>query len=41
VLGLSGFKPMHHTIIGSVGALTESKIESWMTFMKEIGGEAV
>ena len=28
VLGLSGFKPMHHTIIGSVGALTESKIES-------------
>lgn len=39
VLGLSGFGPMHHTIIGSVGALTSSKIESWLTFMKEIGGE--
>ena len=41
VLGLSGFKPMHHTIIGSVDELTPSKVESWFTFMKEIGGEAV
>ena len=40
VLGLSGFKPMHHTIIGSVGELTPSKVESWFTFMREIGGEA-
>jgi putative NADPH-quinone reductase len=41
VLGLSGFKPMHHTIIGGVGALTPSKVESWFEFMKEIGGQAV
>ncbi|MDX1292465.1 MAG: NAD(P)H-dependent oxidoreductase [Hyphomonas sp.] len=41
VLGLSGFKPMHHTIIGGVGALTPSKIESWLDFMEEIGRDAV
>ena len=41
VLGLSGFSPLHHTIIGGAGALTESKIESWFEFMHEIGGQAV
>ena len=41
VLGLSGFSPLHHTIIGGVGALTESKAESWLTFMRKIGEDAV
>ena len=41
VLGLSGFKPLHHTIIGGAGELTESKVDSWLAFMREIGEDAV
>lgn len=41
VLGLSGFSPMHHTVIGGAGDLTESRIGSWLEFMRELGERAV
>lgn len=41
VLGLSGFRPLHHSIIGGVGEMSPSKAESWFEFMREIGRDAV
>ena len=41
VLGLSGFHPLHHSVIGGVGSLGEDAITSWLEFMREIGADAV
>ena len=37
ILGLSGFHPMHHTIIGGAGALTEADFRSWQTAVRKLG----
>ena len=41
LLGLSGFHPLHHTIIGGVGQLDEEDFRSWETFCRKIGAEGV
>ena len=41
LLGLSGFHPLHHTIIGGVGELDEEDFRSWETFCRKIGAEGV
>ena len=41
ILGISGFHPLHHSIIGGVGNLTEDDFRSWETFFRKIGAEGV
>ena len=41
ILGISGFHPLHHSIIGGVGALSEDDFRSWQTFFYKIGAEGV
>ena len=41
VLGLSGFHPLHHSIIGGAGNLSEDDFRSWETFFRKIGAEGV
>ena len=41
ILGLSGFKPLHHSIIGGAGELSEEQFRSWDAFFRKIGAEAV
>lgn len=41
MLGLSGFKPLHHSIIGGAGNLSEEDFRSWQTFCHRIGAEGV
>lgn len=37
LLGLSGFKPVRHTICGGVGAADEAKRQKWIEEMRELG----
>ena len=41
VLGLSGFGPLHHTILGGAGDIDEAKFKRWCTDMRIFGREAV
>ncbi|WP_430404361.1 NAD(P)H-dependent oxidoreductase [Hyphomonas sp.] len=41
VLGLSGFKPLHHTILGGAGDVDEAKFKRWCTDMRVFGREGV
>jgi len=41
LLGISGFHPMHHTIIGGAGEISEEDYRSWETFFRKIGAEGV
>jgi putative NADPH-quinone reductase len=41
VLGLSGFKPLHHTILGGAGEVDASKFTRWCTDMRVFGREGV
>ena len=41
VLGLSGFGPLHHTILGGAGEVDEAKFKRWCTDMRIFGREAV
>lgn len=41
LLGLSGFHPLHHTIIGGAGELGDEGFRSWETFCRKIGAEGV
>lgn len=40
MLGMSGFKPIHHTIIGGVESATTHKREHWLSEAKQFGREA-
>jgi putative NADPH-quinone reductase len=39
LLGISGFHPMHHTIIGGAGDLSEEDYRSWETFFRKCGAD--
>lgn len=39
VLGLSGFHPLHHTIIGGAGNLSEENFRSRQTLCRKLGAE--
>ena len=41
VLGISGFSPLHHTILGGAGEVDEAKFKRWTTDMRIFGREAV
>ncbi|HPF21914.1 MAG: NAD(P)H-dependent oxidoreductase [Hyphomonas sp.] len=41
LLGISGFHPLHHTIIGGAGDLDEENFKSWQTYFYKIGVEGV
>ncbi|WP_340693242.1 NAD(P)H-dependent oxidoreductase [Hyphomonas sp.] len=41
VLGISGFGPLHHTILGGAGEVDEAKFKRWCTDMRIFGREAV
>jgi putative NADPH-quinone reductase len=41
LLGISGFNPLHHTIIGGAGEIKEDDFRSWETFCRKIGAEGV
>lgn len=40
MLGLSGFGPIKHTILGGAGDLSDKKAERWMTRMRDLGSKA-
>ncbi|MEO0983348.1 MAG: NAD(P)H-dependent oxidoreductase [Pseudomonadota bacterium] len=40
ILGLSGFKPVRHTILGGVDAADQAKIQSWLDEVRKLGGLA-
>jgi putative NADPH-quinone reductase len=37
MLGMSGFGPIHHTILGGAGELSARKVERWLTRMHDLG----
>jgi len=37
LFGISGFKPIKHTILGSVDGVSDSKRESWLAEMRKLG----
>lgn len=37
MFGISGFKPIHHSIFGGVDTASEAKRASWFTEMRELG----
>jgi putative NADPH-quinone reductase len=41
ILGISGFHPMHHSIIGGAGNLKDDDFRSWQTYFYRIGTEGV
>lgn len=41
VLGLSGFDPLHHTILGGAGDLEPEKFDRWIEDMRVYGKEGV
>ena len=40
MLGMSGFKPIHHTIIGGIGDASEERRERWLAEARESGRRA-
>lgn len=40
VLGLSGFMPVNHTILGAAGEITPKKFEQWQADLRELGRTA-
>lgn len=41
VLGLSGFSPLHHTILGGAGEVDADKFKRWCTDLRVFGREGV
>lgn len=37
MLGMSGFKPIHHTILGGVESATDHKRHEWLSEAREMG----
>ncbi len=40
ILGMSGFRHVHHSIIGGAGDMSADDVRSWQTFCRKIGAEA-
>jgi putative NADPH-quinone reductase len=41
ILGISGFGPLHHTILGGAGEVDADKFDRWYKQVRILGREAV
>ena len=41
ILGFVGFRPVRHTLIGSVGQLDDKAVRRWLSRMEELGRRAI